>query len=87
MLIIGYEPNLHELTGHITIIGDIHGQFYDLLKILSLIPEFEGEEKTTKLLFLGDYVDRGTNSVEVMTLMMALKVNYPKKVIMLRGNH
>lgn len=67
--------------------GDIHGQYYDLLKILSLVPDLDADDKKGYYLFLGDYVDRGSNSVEVMTLIMALKVNHPKRVILLRGNH
>ena len=75
-----------EISGPIWIIGDIHGQYYDFMKILSLIGNIE-ESLPCKLLFLGDYVDRGANSVEVITLILALKLNYPKDVILLRGNH
>ena len=75
-----------EISGSACIIGDIHGQYYDFLKILTLIGDID-EEIKGNLLFLGDYVDRGSNSIEVMTLIMALKINYPKNVFLLRGNH
>ncbi len=80
------EPNVLFIQEPVIIIGDIHGQFYDLLKILSLCPSMETEPKE-HLLFLGDYVDRGPMGVEVILLLMAIKIKYPKKVIMLRGNH
>lgn len=69
----------------LTVIGDIHGQYNDLLKILSLTKTLEHREN--KLLFLGDYVDRGIYGVECLTLLMAYKIIYPEQVVMLRGNH
>ena len=67
------------------IVGDIHGQFYDLINLLSRVSQ-PGESKV-KLLFLGDYVDRGNFSIEVLITILVLKINYPKYVFMLRGNH
>lgn len=69
----------------VIIVGDIHGQYYDLVKLLEL-GDFAQNPKQ-KYLFLGDFVDRGTFGVEVVTLLYALKVNYPKRVFFLRGNH
>lgn len=69
-------------------IGDIHGQFYDLMKILSHANVFRSDRQLkTKLVFLGDYVDRGINAVEVMILLICLKIEYPNNIFMLRGNH
>lgn len=65
--------------------GDIHGQFYDFLKLLE--PDVGGPSETTKYVFLGDYVDRGNFSIEVLTLILAMKITRPKQVVMLRGNH
>ena len=67
----------------VAVIGDLHGQFYDLLKAL----ELGGDLKLTKYVFLGDYVDRGCFSIEVITLLLAIKINFPYTVFMLRGNH
>ena len=69
----------------VTIVGDIHGQFYDFLKLLET--EIGGNCEATKYVFLGDYVDRGNFSIEVLILILAMKITKPKQVIMLRGNH
>jgi serine/threonine-protein phosphatase 2B catalytic subunit len=75
-----------EVAGTVTIVGDIHGNYFDFLKILTKIGDLD-EASTGSVLFLGDYVDRGVNSVEVITFIMALKINYPQAIILLRGNH
>mmetsp|Transcript_62725 Transcript_62725/g.118710 ORF Transcript_62725/g.118710 Transcript_62725/m.118710 type:complete len:574 (-) Transcript_62725:151-1872(-) len=77
------EPNLLKLNDPITVVGDIHGQYYDLVKLL----EVGGAPGDTQYIFLGDYVDRGSFSVEVVALMYAVKIRHPKRVRMLRGNH
>ncbi len=73
----------------ITVVGDIHGQYYDFEKILDLggMPAKGGEVAQNKYLFLGDYVDRGGFSVEVIILLYAFKLNFPNEVLLLRGNH
>lgn len=58
---IGSEPNLIQLQDPVTIVGDIHGQYYDLVRLLD--DDVGGDPKKGKYLFLGDYVDRGTFSV------------------------
>ena len=66
------------------IFGDIHGQFYDLLHIFDkIVGKKLGQEN---MLFLGDYVDRGNYSFEVIILLYALKICYPSQTILLRGN-
>lgn len=69
----------------VTIVGDIHGQYYDFLKLLET--EIGGNSEVTKYLFLGDYVDRGNFSIEVLLLILSMKITRPKEVILLRGNH
>lgn len=69
----------------ITVVGDIHGQYYDFVKLLDV-----GGDPTstnTQYIFLGDYVDRGSYSVEVLALIFCLKIRYTKHIWMLRGNH
>eukprot|EP00917_Polyrhabdina_sp_WS-2016_P019502 GHVP01041682.1.p1 GENE.GHVP01041682.1~~GHVP01041682.1.p1 ORF type:complete len:473 (-),score=64.54 GHVP01041682.1:1744-3162(-) len=78
------EPNLIEVSGHIIICGDIHGQYLDLVTIM----ESNGfPNENNKYLFLGDYVDRGHYSLECFLLLAALKIKYPEYVYLLRGNH
>lgn len=77
------EPNLVSLDEPICVVGDIHGQYADLLNMMSKA----GEPGTLNYLFLGDYVDRGIYGIEVCLLLFAIKLNHPKSVLMLRGNH
>ena len=77
------EPVLLEVSAPVNICGDTHGQFNDLLRLF----EFGGRPPETNYLFLGDYVDRGKNSVETMCLLLAYKIKYPQNFFMLRGNH
>ena len=77
------ESNVIRIDAPVTICGDIHGQFFDLLelfKVGNFCPE-------TNYLFLGDYVDIGFNSVETFLLLIALKVRYPDRITLIRGNH
>jgi len=68
------------------VVGDIHGQFYDLQHLLTLVG---GGVFTNNCnyVFLGDYVDRGRYSIEVIELLYCLKLKYPKRITLIRGNH
>ena len=73
------------VNGRVSVIGDVHGQFYDLYGILKKL--HKPESPNDNLLFLGDYVDRGAYGPEIVLLLLALKIRYPKNVNLLRGNH
>ena len=72
-----------KLKDPITVVGDIHGQYYDFIKLLDV----GGDPPNTQYLFLGDYVDRGSYSIEVLLLIYSMKLTFPKRIWMLRGNH
>ena len=81
--IIKNQPVFIELNSPINICGDVHGQFYDLLRLFN----YGGEPPKANYLFLGDYVDRGKNSLETIVLLLCYKIKYPENFFMLRGNH
>lgn len=68
---------------NIRFLGDIHGQFYDLKELFAV----GGDCPQTNYLFMGDFVDRGFYSVESFLLLLTLKVRYPDRIFLIRGNH
>lgn len=77
------ESNVQPVVSPVTVVGDLHGQFFDLLNLLKL----GGWPPETAYVFLGDFVDRGHNSVETLSLLLCLKLKYPGHITLLRGNH
>ena len=77
------ESNVVPVSSPVTVCGDIHGQFHDLLELLRQ----GGDCPATNYIFMGDFVDRGHHSVETLELLLCLKARYPQCVTLLRGNH
>lgn len=81
--ILNKEENVQRLSAPITVCGDIHGQFDDLIELFDV----GGKIPETNYIFMGDFVDRGINSVETFLFLLALKVKYPDRISLIRGNH
>jgi diadenosine tetraphosphatase ApaH/serine/threonine PP2A family protein phosphatase len=81
--VLSKESNLKEISSPITVCGDIHGQFYDLKELFRIA----GNLPDTNFLFMGDYVDRGLYSLETVSWLLALKIRFPWRMTILRGNH
>ena len=77
------ESNVQNVSAPVIICGDIHGQIYDLLELFKK----GGDIPNSSYVFMGDYVDRGYNGVEVLELLLVLKIKYPQHITILRGNH
>lgn len=77
------EPSLLELLAPVKIIGDVHGQFEDVLRIF----KSNGFPPKANYLFLGDYVDRGPQSIETIAILLTFKILFPYNFFLLRGNH
>ena len=91
MRIVEDQPMVLRVDAPCKVFGDIHGQYQDLMRFFDLysapIEGPGGDIEGLDYIFLGDYVDRGTHSLETMCLLMALKVKYPNQIHLLRGNH
>ncbi|SGZ53487.1 CIC11C00000002989 [Sungouiella intermedia] len=77
------QPSLLELSPPVKVVGDVHGQYSDLIRVFTKC----GFPPLTNYLFLGDYVDRGKQSLETILLLLCYKIKYPENFFLLRGNH
>jgi protein phosphatase len=77
------QNTLLNVSCPVYIVGDIHGNIFDLIRVLIMA----GVPPISRFLFLGDYVDRGQYSIEVIALLFSLSIRYPEHVYLLRGNH
>lgn len=84
MGLLRQEPNLVKLNEPICVVGDIHGQYFDLEHVFGKLGD---PSKELNYLFLGDYVDRGVYGIEVCMLLFCIKLRSPKQIVLLRGNH
>ncbi len=82
-LLLAEESNVQPVSSPVTLVGDIHGQFYDLLELFRI----SGRLPETAYVFMGDYVDRGHHSVETAQLLFCYKLRYPDRITLIRGNH
>jgi serine/threonine-protein phosphatase 4 catalytic subunit len=76
-------PNVVSVPMPVTVCGDTHGQLFDLFELFAI----GGQCPYTNYLFLGDYVDRGYFSLETFLLLLTLKIRFPQRMTILRGNH
>ena len=81
--IFAREENVASIAAPCTIVGDIHGQFFDLLELFNI----GGPIPDANYVFMGDFVDRGYHSVECFSLLLLYKVRYPRRISLIRGNH
>eukprot|EP00467_Chlorarachnion_reptans_P002721 CAMPEP_0114509036 /NCGR_PEP_ID=MMETSP0109-20121206/12974_1 /TAXON_ID=29199 /ORGANISM="Chlorarachnion reptans, Strain CCCM449" /LENGTH=310 /DNA_ID=CAMNT_0001688119 /DNA_START=64 /DNA_END=996 /DNA_ORIENTATION=- len=77
------ESNIQPVNSPVTVCGDIHGQFWDVMELFKI----GGDVPKTNYIFMGDFVDRGRHSIETLTLLLLLKARYPAHITLLRGNH
>ncbi|CAI2187714.1 1855_t:CDS:2 [Funneliformis geosporum] len=77
------QPTLIELSSPVKIVGDVHGQYSDLIRLFDMC----GFPPSSNYLFLGDYVDRGKQSLETILLLLCYKIKFPENFFLLRGNH
>lgn len=77
------QPSLLRLQTPIILVGDLHGQYFDLIRIFRKY----GFPNVANYLFLGDYVDRGSDSLDIILLLLTFKLLYPNNIFLLRGNH
>ena len=81
--ILTLEENALNLSNPITICGDIHGQSLDLFELFKI----GGEVPSTNYLFMGDFVDRGRDSMGTLLFLLILKIKFPERIFLIRGNH